>query len=45
MMTNLKKIWFALMKTRIFCSSCCQKYADIICYADIMSSNSKIEIK
>ena len=32
-----EKIWFALMKTRIFCSNCCQVYTDIIC------DNSKIE--
>jgi len=34
-----EKIWFALMKTRLFCSNCCQEYTDSIC------SNSKIEIK
>jgi hypothetical protein len=34
-----EKIWFALMKTRLFCSNCCQDYTDSIC------SNSKIEIK
>jgi hypothetical protein len=35
-----EQIWFALMKTRIFCSSCCQDYAD-----SIICNNSKIEIK
>jgi hypothetical protein len=34
-----EKIWFGLMKTRIFCSDCCQEYADSIC------NNYKIEIK
>jgi hypothetical protein len=34
-----EKIWFALMKTRLFCSNCCQDYTDNIC------NNSKIEIK
>ena len=34
-----EKIWFGLMKTRIFCSNCCQEYTDNIC------NNSKIEIK
>jgi len=36
---NREKIWFALMKTRLFCSNCCQDYTDSIC------NNSKIEIK
>lgn len=26
-----EKIWFALMKTRLFCSNCCQVYTDSIC--------------
>jgi hypothetical protein len=34
-----EKIWFSLMKTRVFCSTCCDNYTDSIC------SNSKIEIK
>jgi hypothetical protein len=34
-----EKIWFALMKTLLFCSGCCQDYTDNIC------NNSKIEIK
>ena len=34
-----EKIWFALMKTRLFCSNCCEDYTDDIC------NNSKIEIK
>jgi hypothetical protein len=34
-----EKIWFALMKTRVFCSNCCQEYTDSIC------NNSKIEMK
>jgi hypothetical protein len=25
------KIWFALMKTRLFCSNCCELYANNIC--------------
>jgi hypothetical protein len=28
---NREKIWFALMKTRLFCSNCCQDYTDSIC--------------
>jgi hypothetical protein len=36
---KFEKIWFALMKTRLFCSNCCQDYTDSIC------KNSKIEIK
>jgi hypothetical protein len=31
-----EKIWFALMKTRLFCGDCCQEYTDSIC------KNSKI---
>lgn len=34
-----QKIWFALMKTRIFCSNCCEDYTNSIC------NNSTIEIK
>lgn len=26
-----EKIWFALMKTRVFCSNCCEEYANNIC--------------
>jgi len=33
-----EKIWFYLMKTRLFCSNCCQVYTDSIC------NDSKIEI-
>jgi len=33
-----EKIWFALMKTRVFCSNCCGDYTESIC------TNSKIEI-
>jgi len=33
-----KKIMFALMKTRLFCSNCCQDYTENIC------KNSKIII-
>ena len=32
-----EKIWFALMKTRVFCSNCCHEYTKSIC------NNSKIE--
>lgn len=34
-----EKIWFALMKMRLFCNNCCQDYTDSIC------NNSKIRIK
>ena len=36
---KVEKIWFALMKTRLFCSDCCQDYTNTIC------SNSKIDVK
>ena len=26
-----EKIWFALMKTRVFCSDCCDSYTENIC--------------
>jgi phosphosulfolactate synthase (CoM biosynthesis protein A) len=34
-----EKIWFALMKTRLFCSNCCELYAKSICNNSI-SENS-----
>jgi hypothetical protein len=36
---KVEKIWFALMKTRLFCSDFCQDYTNTIC------SNSKIDVK
>jgi hypothetical protein len=34
-----EKIWFALMKTRIFCSNCCQLYAESICNNSIIEKS------
>ena len=25
-----EKVWFALMKTRLFCSHCCQEYTNVM---------------